>query len=50
MEFTKCELCDSEVSTDKCLFATCTRIIEGKEYHFCCISHADEFQKKKSDK
>lgn len=35
--FVKCEMCNAEVSADKCVFATRKRVIDGKEYIYCCI-------------
>lgn len=48
-EFIKCELCNVEIRDDKgkCAFATHKRVIDGKEYYFCCEAHADRFEKSK---
>ena len=45
MTFIKCELCDVDVSGEKCVFAIHERIIDDKEYHFCSKIHADEFER-----
>jgi len=45
--FIKCEICDAEIPGDKCVFATHTRVIDGKEYVFCCVRCAETFEKKK---
>jgi YHS domain-containing protein len=45
MKFIKCEVCDAEISDEKCLFAECKRIINGETYYFCCKRHADKFEK-----
>ncbi len=34
--FVKCEICNAEIPVDKCPFATHKKVIEGKEYVFCC--------------
>jgi len=50
-EFIKCELCNVEIcEPEKCTFAITKRIIDGKEYYFCCEAHAKEFEKKKGKK
>ena len=36
-KFVKCEVCEAEVSVEHCEFATHKRIIDGKEYVYCCI-------------
>jgi len=38
--FVKCELCDVEVSDDRCIFAQ----IDGEDHCFCCQRHADEYK------
>jgi YHS domain-containing protein len=45
--FIKCEMCDAEIPGDTCVFATHTRVIDGKEYVFCCVRCAEAFEKKK---
>ena len=45
--FVKCEMCKAEIPADKCVFATHKRVIDGKEYVFCCIRCAEDFEKKK---
>jgi hypothetical protein len=50
-KFIKCDLCDAEICEgEKCMFAVTSRTINGKEYHFCCEAHANEFEKKKKKK
>ncbi|MEM3421403.1 MAG: hypothetical protein QW835_07340 [Candidatus Hadarchaeum sp.] len=44
--FIKCELCQAEIQGKKCVFAVHKRVIGGKEYFFCCESHAKRFEKK----
>jgi len=34
--FVKCEMCNAETYPDKCVFATHKKVIEGKEYLYCC--------------
>ena len=46
----KCELCSVDVSKGKCIFAIYERVIDGKEYYFCCERHANEFQRKQRKK
>jgi len=47
--FIKCDLCNVEICDDegKCAFAIHKRLIDGKEYYFCCETHADSFEKSK---
>lgn len=49
--FIKCELCNVEIcEPEKCTFAIDKRMINGKEYYFCCEAHAVEFEKKTKKK
>jgi len=50
--FVKCDYCKAVISkeTEKCVFAIYKRIINGKEYLFCCEAHADRFEKEKKKK
>ena len=34
--FVKCEICNAETPADRCIFAIHKRVIEGKEYTYCC--------------
>jgi len=45
--FIKCDLCSVEICDDKtrCAFAVHKRVINGKEYYFCCEVHANSFEK-----
>ncbi|MDH5783655.1 MAG: transcriptional regulator [Candidatus Bathyarchaeota archaeon] len=43
--FVKCELCNIEISGEKCVFAVYKRVIDGEEHCFCCEHHADEFER-----
>jgi YHS domain-containing protein len=45
--FIKCELCNIEISGEKCVFAVYKKVIDGEEHHFCCEHHADEFERKR---
>jgi len=45
--FVKCEMCNAEIPADKCVLATYKRVIEGKEYFFCCVRCAEAFKRKK---
>lgn len=45
--FVKCEMCNVEVPADKCVFATHKRVIDGKEYIFCCVHCAEAVEKRK---
>lgn len=50
-EFVKCDLCKTEIcEPEKCTFATVRRMINGKQYYFCCEAHAKEFEAKKKKK
>ncbi|MFH1821858.1 MAG: transcriptional regulator [Methanobacteriota archaeon] len=42
----KCEMCQAEISGEKCVFATYKKVIDGKEHYFCCENHAKEFERK----
>lgn len=46
MKIVRCELCKVEVPGEKCVFAIYSKKIDGKEYHFCCERHAEEFERK----
>lgn len=50
--FIKCDYCKAEFidKTGKCVFAIHKRVIDDKEYYFCCKIHADRFAKKKEKK
>lgn len=50
MKFIKCELCNSELSEEKCVFAEHQRIVDGEEHYFCCRRHGDEFERKRRGK
>jgi YHS domain-containing protein len=45
--FVKCEMCNAEVPVDKCVFASHRRVIDGKEYIFCCVRCAEAFKRRK---
>jgi len=40
-------MCDAEIPVDKCVFATYKKVIDGKEYTFCCAHCAEVFEKRK---
>ena len=44
--FVKCELCNAEVSGERCIFAIHTVETDSKEYYFCCEQHAEKFKDK----
>ncbi len=48
----KCDLCKTDICGDSkvCVFAVHKRVIDGKEYHFCCEAHADRFEREKKGK
>jgi YHS domain-containing protein len=48
--FIKCELCEMEIPADKCVFATCKKVIDGKEYVFCCLRCQQKFLEKREKK
>jgi len=50
--FVKCDFCNVDIcdETGKCVFAIFERVIDGKEYRFCCEAHADRFAKEKKKK
>ncbi len=43
----KCELCQSELPAEKCIFAQYRRVINGEEHVFCCSACANNFEEKK---
>jgi YHS domain-containing protein len=47
-QFMKCDLCNAEISGEKCVFAVHRRTHGGVEYFFCCERHANEFEKKQA--
>jgi YHS domain-containing protein len=48
----KCDLCKTDIcdKSGACVFAVHKRVIDGKEYHFCCQAHADRFEREKKGK
>jgi YHS domain-containing protein len=45
--FVKCKMCKARVPADTCVFAIHKKVIEGKEYIFCCKRCAEDFEKRK---
>jgi YHS domain-containing protein len=43
--FMKCDLCNREISDEKCELAAYKRVINGEEYSFCCRRRAQEFER-----
>ncbi len=39
----KCEFCGLDIPVEKCMFAH-KKIIEGKEYVFCCDRCSEDFE------
>ncbi|MCW3997912.1 MAG: transcriptional regulator [Candidatus Bathyarchaeota archaeon] len=48
-KFIKCNSCSSEISSEKCEFAMYTKVIDGKEHVFCCMTCAKEYEQKKAE-
>ena len=46
--FVKCEMCDAEIPTEKCVFAAHKKVLDGKEHVFCCLRCAENFEKSKT--
>jgi len=46
MSFQKCESCQVKLPAGKCIFATYRKVINGREYIFCCKLCADRFEEK----
>ncbi len=48
----KCDLCKVDICGESgaCVFAVHKRVIDGKEYRFCCRAHADRFEREKKGK
>jgi YHS domain-containing protein len=44
--YAKCDLCNIEISGEKCVFAVYKRVIDGKEHYFCCEHHANEYERR----
>lgn len=47
--FIKCDLCNAEITEEKCVFAVHRQAPGGEERCFCCERHADEFEQKHED-
>lgn len=47
-EFVKCSYCRADVAAEACKLAAHRRVIDGKQYVFCCANCADRFDKKRS--
>jgi YHS domain-containing protein len=45
VKFVRCGDCGVELDEEKCVFANEKRVIDGKEYVFCCKSCADTYEK-----
>lgn len=43
-EFVKCEFCKAEVPMEACKLAAHRKVIEGKEYVFCCAKCAQRYR------
>ncbi|MFQ6136905.1 MAG: hypothetical protein ACE5PM_06965 [Candidatus Hydrothermarchaeales archaeon] len=43
----KCDACGVEIPVEECEFAQLKKVINGKEYYFCCYSCEKIFGKKK---
>lgn len=43
----KCEFCSVEI-VEECIFAH-KKVIEGKEYYFCCDRCLEEFESKSTE-
>ncbi|MGC1120088.1 MAG: hypothetical protein WBA22_03250 [Candidatus Methanofastidiosia archaeon] len=39
----RCEFCKTEIPVEKCMFAR-RKVVEGKEYYFCCEQCQDAFE------
>jgi len=46
--FVKYEMCDKEISGERCEFAAYKSVIDGEERSFCCKRQADKFEKTRS--
>ncbi len=43
----KCEECGGEAAVEDCEFANLKKVIDGKEYSFCCYTCVKSFEEKK---
>ena len=49
-EFVRCEFCKSEIPSETCRLAAYSKIIDGKQYLFCCEQCVKRYEKKKKQK
>jgi YHS domain-containing protein len=46
-KFVRCGYCKAEIPEETCKLASHRRIIDGREYLFCCAKCAERFLEKK---
>jgi len=46
-DFVQCRMCKTVISEKDCAFASYRKVIDGKEYVFCCERCSEDFEKKK---
>jgi len=49
-EFVRCDFCKSEIPAEACKFATHGKIIDGKQFVFCCQQCAKRYENEKRKK
>jgi YHS domain-containing protein len=42
-QFVQCEFCKAEIQQEACKLASHRKVIEGKEYVFCCAKCAERY-------
>lgn len=47
-EFIRCELCKIEIPSEICELAAYRKVVDGREYVFCCQKCAERYQQKKA--
>ena len=50
MKFIRCEICKAKIPQEKCELAVHHRVIDGKEYTFCCEKCAQQYLRKTKQK
>jgi YHS domain-containing protein len=49
-EFVRCEFCKSQIPSETCKLAAHSKVIDGKQYLFCCEQCAERYNEKKRKK
>jgi YHS domain-containing protein len=46
-EFVRCDFCKSKIPAETCKLAAYSKVIDGKQFMFCCQQCAKQYQKRK---